>query len=221
VRWILAVIVALAPACSLVASLDDHNTTGGDAAPDVSSSDVQAPLDAAPDTATDGAVIDVAPRVVVPPNGDFEDTTGSGCRSWHLVGSGTLVRSTTAHTGSQACLVCPVGKALLAPISPIKVRSDAGTLVTLAAFWRQPPDAGVPDSSATVQFEMDSYFADGGYGPRITTAPLPVPASPVWARADVTLAIDSQTDSVDTFLAVTPSLPDECVLVDDVSLEQN
>jgi hypothetical protein len=221
VRRILAALVVLTPACTVVASLTDHEV-----ADDAGSTDAQAVSDATTtdavleagdrDAGVDGTGVDAQVGGLLR-NGGFEEPAAIDCPGWQLIGAGGFELSTYAQSGTHACLVCPAtaGKVLLAPSARVPANSDAGG-VTFALYYAHPPDAGVSDASSTLQLEVDELKADGGFLSGTTTTLYTVSSSS-WTRTALPYT-PVGNGYVSVSVAITPSPVGDCILVDDITL---
>jgi hypothetical protein len=145
--------VSLGMGCSLFTDLDGLRGTTDAAALDGSPSDAQAP-----DAGPDGPSAD-APSGNLLVNPDFESDAG-GCGPGWVTYNATLTRSTIAHSGQYACMVCSTsagGYSMFATPRPVTDPKPG------ASYYAQAWFSTVPDAAlGSVALELYEYGYDGG-----------------------------------------------------------
>jgi hypothetical protein len=152
-------------------------------------------------------------NVVVNPG--FEDGTG-GCGIGWSVNMGTLVRSSTAHSGQYSCQVCgSTAGYYLYPDSPEVADAATGDSYYLAAWISLPPGAD-PDAGAFTQL----MFADNSNNDLTDNGGLNDPTT--WQLMDLTYAVTSDVAGMPLFLLIEggAAAGNTCFLIDDVVMSK-
>jgi hypothetical protein len=181
-------------------------------APDVRLADTSTAADSSPGTDANGEadVIDAGDDGNLLTNGGFEKGA-AGCQDWigyALIG----VRSTNAHTGKAACLVCvqpPATGYFSLESAPIPVKAGS---TYHGEVWLSAPPSGPIAGATGVDLVISTL--DGGFDMGQGT---PLTPGSAWASSSVTYTVPDDGQMV---FAVRSLQPDGgCVLVDDAVLD--
>lgn len=148
-------------------------------------------------------------------NPGFEES-GGGCGPGWTSSSGTLVRSTTAHSGASACEVClQPGDAINVHASPRPVNDpQAGTSYYASAYFM----GETPLAPIGVALDVEEY--DSANNPTTLAFQGPVPVGSSWQLIAANAAVKQTGASVDYALHLTLDADagaSGCVLLDDTS----
>jgi hypothetical protein len=215
-RRIVAIALALLPACSLFTSLgdlDEEAVDGPDATPETAAL-VEGGVSPQVDATIDAPAADAdAGFPNLHPNGEMEFS----CQGWYPYNA-TLTGDTTARTGMGSCRVC-ADKTVQDTASfdefgavqdPVK-----GGVYYAAAWVRAAPDKPPPPSGVFLYFgTRDSTNADVE---SVLTPPIAIDAT--WKKLDLQLTITKDAKKLRIYGAGTAQLG-TCFLVDDVRVER-